>query len=136
MSKCNNECKLCDNFIISQAVNFSDNTLIIDLPNRAYGNNCKYCIVIAQTIPDSATISAPVVFSINGSTTTYPFVNCDYTPIYASQLKTRRIYKTCVNTAVNTGVFKYVGRCKLPCPTVTLNTTIPAPTTPTTPAQQ
>ena len=108
MSNCIQNCKLCPNFILSQAITFEDDTLVVNLPDGSYGNRCKYCIVLAQAIPDETTINAPVVFTIGEGTTTYPFVNCDCTPIYASQVRTRRIYPTRVNTAVETGVFKYI----------------------------
>ena len=116
MSNCIKNCRLCDRFILSSAVNFdtATNTLIIDLPSNSYGNCEKYCIVIAQAIPEPTTINATVVFTIGGGTTQYPFVNCDCTPVYASQVRTRRIYQTKVNTAVDTAVFKYVGNCPLP----------------------
>lgn len=117
MSECIQNCKLCDKFILSQAINFDagTNLLIVDLPTGVYGNNCKYCIVLAQSIPATTTINAQVVFTIDGGTTQYPFLNCDCTSVYASQVRTRRIYPTRVSTAVDTGVFKYVGKCKLPC---------------------
>lgn len=124
MSNCVNNCRLCDRFILSTAVNFdaTTNTLIVDLPEGTYGNNQKYCIVIAQTIPSATVINAPVVFTIGGGTAQYSFVNCDCTPIYASQVRTRRLYSTKVNTAVETGVFKYVGNCPLPSNATTVTT--------------
>ncbi len=107
---CINNCRLCDNLIISDAVTFAAGTLTIDLPAGSYQDGHKYCIVIAQTIPDTATINAPVVFTIGGvATPTYPFINCDGTPILASQVRTRRLYATRVNTSVQTGVFQYIG---------------------------
>ena len=128
MSECVKNCKLCDRFILSQAVTFATDTLTINLPAGSYGNDCKYCIVIAQPIPDETTIIAPVVFTIgDDATTTYPFVNCDCTPILASQVRTRRLYSTRVNTSVGTGVFKYIGKCKLPCPGGTVLGSLPAP---------
>lgn len=135
MSNCINNCKLCKRLIISQAINFdaTTNTVIVDLPAGSYGNYCTYCIVFAQSIPASATINAPVVFSIGGGSTQYPFLNCDCTPILASQIRTRTKYKTKVSTAVNTGVFKYIGNCCLPSNSTTTVQSIPVPTTPTTP---
>lgn len=62
-------------------------------------------------------------------TTTYPFVNCDCTPVYASQVRTRRVYSTRVNTAVGTGVFKYIGKCCLPSNATTVNQSIPTSAT-------
>ena len=60
--------RLCDKLIISDSVTFADGTLTIDLPQAAYGNCQKYCIVVAQTIPVETTITAPVVITIGGVT--------------------------------------------------------------------
>lgn len=137
MNNCINNCKICSKLIFSSAINYdaTTNTLIIDLPQRNYNNCENYCIVLVQSIPTSATINAPVVFSIGGGATQYPFLNCDCTPILASQIRTRRKYKTRVSTAVNSGVFKYIGKCCLLSNSTTVLQSIPAPTTPTpTPA--
>lgn len=136
MSDCINNCKVCPRLIFSNAINFDSttNTLIVDLPQRNYNNCENYCIVLVQSIPTSATINAPVVFSIGGGATQYPFVNCDCTPILASQIRTRRKYKTKVSTAVNIGVFKYVGKCCLPSNSTTVVQSIPVTTPTPTPA--
>lgn len=135
MSECVRNCKLCDKFILSQSITFDGTNLVVNLPANAYGNCQKYCIVFAQAIPETTTINAPVVFTIGTGTTQYPFVNCDCTPIYASQVRTRRIYSTRVNTAVNDGVFKYIGKCCLPSNATTLAQSIPVEETATdTPA--
>ena len=133
MSNCIKNCSLCKKLIISQAINFdaTTNTVIVDLPLGSYGNCMNYCIVFAQSIPTSATINSPVVFSIGGGATQYPFVYCDCTPILASQIRTRTKYKVKVNTAVNSGVFKYIGNCCLPSNTTTVVQSIPVPTTTT-----
>ncbi|MDE5539252.1 MAG: hypothetical protein K2J20_02055 [Bacilli bacterium] len=125
MSECVKNCRLCDKFILSQSITFTGGNLVVDLPANSYGNCQKYCIVLAQSIPDTATINAPVVFTIGGGATQYPFVNCNCTPIYASQVRTRRIYSTRVNTAVNSGVFKYIGKCCLPNNATTTVQSIP-----------
>ena len=134
MSECIRNCQLCSKYILSQAVTFDGTSLVINLPAGAYGNCCKYCIVIAQPIPDETTIIAPVVFTIGTDTTQYPFTNCDCTPVYASQVRTRRLYSVRVNTAVGTGVFKYIGKCCLPKPSATIPTGLPVPADATTPA--
>ena len=126
MSECIKQCRLCDKFILSQSITFDGTSLVVNLPANSYGNRCKYCIVFAQAIPETTVINAPVVFTIGTGTTQYPFVNCDCTPIYASQVRTRRIYSTRVNTAVNDGVFKYIGKCCLPSNATTLVQSIPA----------
>lgn len=130
MSQCIKNCSLCNKLVLSQGITFANNTLVVNLPANAYGNGQKYCIVLAQSIPDTTVINAPVVFTIGtDTTTTYPFVNCDCTPVYASQVRTRRVYSTRVNTAVGTGVFKYIGKCYLPSNATTVNQSIPTSAT-------
>ena len=127
----NQNCKLWRKIVLSQSITFDagTNTLIVDLPAHNYGNNCTYCIILAQPIPDTTTISAQVVFTIGGvTTTTYPFLNCDCTSILASQVRTRTRYKTRVSTTVGTGVFKYIGDCRLPCKASVDAQSIPLPT--------
>lgn len=131
--ECVKNCKLCDKFILSTAINYDSatNQVIVALPANAYGNCQKYCIVLAQSLPTAARINAQVVFSIGSNPTRYPFVNRDCTPIYVSQIRARRVYSTRVNTAVNTGVFKYIGNCCLPSNNITVNTAIPVSTSTT-----
>ena len=138
--ECVKNCRLCNKFILSQSITYNAgvNQLIVDLPAGNYGNCTKYCIVLAQSIPTETTINAQVVFTIGGDQTiAYPFLNKDCTPIYASQVRTRRIYPTRVNTAVNSGVFKYIGDCCLPSNATTVNQSIPVsnPTTVVTQSQ-
>lgn len=118
-------CKLCSRSIISQSITFNGTSLVVNLPNDNYGNKQKYCIILAQSIPDETTINAPVVFTIGTGTVQYPFVNNDCTPILASQVRTRRVYRTKVSTGVNDGVFKYVGDCCLPSNSTTVVDSIP-----------
>lgn len=134
MSECIKNCRLCDKFVLSQAITFDGTNLVVNLPTGTYGNGCKYCIVLAQAIPEATTINAPVVFTIGTDTTTYSFLNKDCTPIYASQVRTRRLYSTRVNTAVATGVFKYIGNCCLPNNSTTVARSLPIEEATITPA--
>lgn len=132
---CKPSCKLCKNLIISNSVTVitvdGTDTLVIDLPARAYNNGCKYCVVIAQTIPTTATIAMPVAFSVGGDTTTvFPFVRCDCSQITACAIRTRTRYSTIVSTNAVSGVFKSLGGLKC-CPTTTLES-LPVTTTTTT----
>ena len=132
--ECVKNCRLCNKFILSQSIvyNSTVNQLIIDLPAGSYGNCQKYCIVLAQSIPAETTINAQVVFTIGGDATVgYPFLNQDCTPIYASQVRTRKVYPTRVNTSVESGVFKYIGKCCLPSNATTVNNAIPVQATTT-----
>lgn len=129
---CKPSCKLCKNLVISQSVTVitvnSVDTLVIDLPVGSYGDCCKYCIVIAQTIPATATINMPVAFSIGGDTTTvYPFVRCDCSQVTACAIRTRTRYSTIVSTNAVSGVFKSLGGLSC-CPSNNL-LSLPVPTT-------
>lgn len=107
---CRNSCRLCNRLVISQSVILVDDTVVIDLPSRAYNDGCKYCIIIAQAIPADATITSPVAFSIGGDTTTlYPFVRCNCSQITACGIRTRTRYATVVSTNAAGGVFKSLG---------------------------
>ena len=92
--------------------------MVIDLPTRAYNDNCKYCVIIAQTIPTTATINMPVAFSIGGDTTiVYPFTKCNCLQVTACQIRTRTRYSTRVETNATGGVFKSLGGLSCACPT-------------------
>lgn len=109
----NNPKHLCRNLILSTAVTFADGTLTINIPAATYGNGCRYCIVVAQTIPAETTINAPVVITIGDGTTEYPLVNCDCTTVTACSINTRTRYPVVVRTDIAGGTFKLLG--KLPC---------------------
>ena len=131
MSNCKNNCKICDRLVISTAVTVitidGTDTLVIDLPDGAYLNGCKYCIVIAQTIPTTATINMPVAFSIGGDTSVvYPFLNCNCVQVTACGVQTRTKYPVSVQTNATSGVFKSLRR--LCCYPNTVLTSLPAPT--------
>ena len=126
-SDCNKNCRICNRLIISDSVSVvtvdGTDTLVIDLPattTSAYLNGCKYCIVVAQAIPTTATIAMPVAFSIGGDTTTvYPFVGCQCRPVTACSIQTRTKYPVCVVTTATGGSFRSLRR--LNCyPTSTL----------------
>lgn len=132
---CKPACKLCDKLIISQSVTVvtidGTDTLVIDLPAQAYNDNCKYCIIVAQSIPATATVYMPVAFSIGGDTTTvYPFTKCDCSQITACAIRSRTRYSTVVSTNAIGGVFKSLGGTSC-CPQNNLRSLpVPATTTP------
>ena len=112
--KCNTNCKICKNLIISSAVTFTAGTgLIINIPEGSYADGCKYCIVVAQTIPAATTITAPVFITIGDGTELYPLNKCDCTQATACSIRTRTKYATRVETSATTGVFKLLGN--IPC---------------------
>lgn len=117
---CKNVCKLCPRLIISEAVTFDGTSLVINLPAGAYNNGCKYCIVVAQTIPAAATINAPVVITIGDGTVQYPLTNRCCAPVTACGIRTRTKYSTRVSTSATGGTFKMLGD---PCCSPTNNLT-------------
>lgn len=110
MSNCKNVCKLCPKLVISTATTFTAGTgLIITIPEGAYNDGCKYCIVIAQTIPAETTISAPVFVQIGAGSVLYPLDKCDCTQATACSMRTRTKYSTRVETTPTGGIFKLLG---------------------------
>ena len=107
---CRNVCRLCDKLVISQAVTFAGGVLTINIPAGSYADGCKYCIVVAQTIPETATITAPVVITIGDGTVTYPLTGCDCAQLIACQIRTRTRYAVRVATTATGGTFKLLGR--------------------------
>lgn len=109
---CKPVCKLCDRLVISQAVTFDGTNLIINLPAGSYNDGCKYCIVVAQAIPATTTINAPVVITIGTGTVLYPLTNRCCAQVTACAIRTRTKYSTCVSTSATGGSFKLLGK---PC---------------------
>lgn len=109
---CKPVCKLCNHLILSQAVAFTGGNLEINLPAGSYNNGEKYCIVIAQSIPDTTTINAPVYFTIGTGTTLYPMTKRSCTQVTACGIRTRTRYSTCVVTTATGGAFRMLGN---PC---------------------
>lgn len=110
MMACKNVCKLCRRLVLSLAVTFANNTLTINIPEGAYNDGEKYCIVLAQAIPAATTINAPVVVTIGTGTTQYPLVNRCCAQVTACAVRTRTKYATVVSTTPTGGSFRLLGR--------------------------
>lgn len=109
---CKNVCKLCDKIVVSTEVAFTGGNLVITIPDGAYNNCEKYCIVIAQTIPAETTITAPVVIQIGTGTELYPLLHSNCRVVTACGVRTRTKYSTCVITDSTGGSFRMLGK---PC---------------------
>lgn len=107
--RANSNCKLCPRFIISEGVTFTGGNLVINLPAGTYSNNCKYCIVVAQSIPTATTINAPVYITIGTGTQLYPLNKCNCAQVTACGIRTRTRYSTVVNTSPTGGSFRMLG---------------------------
>ena len=121
-------CRLCDRLIISQAVTFTAPNLIINLPAGAYQNCERYCIVVAQVIPEATTINAPVFISIGDGTELYPLNRCNGVQATASGIRTRTRYATRMATTATGGAFRLLGKiCCYPTDNLTaIDGTAPA----------
>lgn len=121
-------CKLCDRLIISQAVTFTAPNLIINMPAGAYQSCERYCIVVAQAIPDTTTINAPVFITIGDGTELYPLNQCNGVQATASGIRTRTRYATKVTTTATGGAFSLLGKiCCYPTDSLTsIDGTAPA----------
>lgn len=104
-----NTCRLCKNLIISQSVTFAGGLLVINLPAGNYLQGCKYCIVVAQAIPDETTINAPVVVTVGDGTVQYPLTRCNCAQVTACALRTRTRYPVTVVTDGTSGSFRLRG---------------------------
>lgn len=132
---CKPVCKLCDRLVISQSVTFAGGNVVINLPAGSYRNGEKYCIVVAQAIPNTATINAPVVITIGTGTQQYPLTNRCCVPVTACGIRTRTRYSAIVSTTTTSATFKLLGNtCHCPTNNLTaVNGTAPtAPAAPTT----
>ena len=107
---CRNTCQLCERLVISDSVTFTTPNLIIDIPAGSYTNGEKYCIVVAQSIPAAATITAPVFVTIGGGTELYPLTNSCCAQLTACAIRTRTKYSTRVVTTATGGSFKLLGK--------------------------
>lgn len=106
---CKNVCKLCNKLIISTAVAFTGGNLVITIPAGAYNECEKYCIVVAQSIPTTTTITAPVYIQIGTGAVLYPLQKCDCAQATACSIRTRTKYSTCVVTTPTGGSFRLLG---------------------------
>ena len=101
---CKPVCKLCDRLVLSQAVTFTGGNLEINLPAGSYNNGEKYCIVVAQAIPETTTIRT--------GTTLYPLTKRNCAQVTACGIRTRTRYSVCVVTTPTGGSFRMLGQ---PC---------------------
>lgn len=107
-------CKTCSRLVISDSVTFSGGNLLVDIPEGTYQRGKRYCILINQTIPEAATIYAPVYVTIGGVTTTlYPMMDMCCRQVTACALRTRACYAARVETDAAGGSFRLLDR--LPC---------------------
>lgn len=109
---CKNTCRICRNLVISQSISFTGGNLVVNLPAGSYEDGRKICVILAQAIPSTTTVNAPVVFTIGTGTQLYPLVNRCCRPVTACGVRTRTKYSVCVETTATGATFKMLGN---PC---------------------
>lgn len=112
---CKPVCQLCKNLVISSSVDFVGGNVVVGIPAGSYQNGQKVCLVIAQTIPAGATISAPVVITIGGGAQQYPLTTSCCQQVTACGIRTRTRYSLMVVTSATSGTFRMLGKpCCMP----------------------
>ena len=106
---CQNVCRLCPRLAISESVEFTGGNLVVTLPANTYRDGEKVCIVIAQTIPEETTITAPVVIQIGDGAVQYPMTQKNCAQVTACGVRTRTRYATRVVTSATGAVFRMLG---------------------------
>ena len=101
--------KLCPRLVFSESVTFTGGNVVVNIPAGSYNNGERYCIVVAQAIPTTATISAPVVITIGDGTEIYPLTNRCCAQVTACGIRTRTKYTVVVSTTATGGTFKMLG---------------------------
>lgn len=109
---CKPVCQLCKRLVLSQSITFTGGNVVVNIPDGSYSNGEKYCIVLAQSIPTTATLNAPVVFTIGTGTTQFPLTNRCCAAVTACGIRTRTRYSTVVVTSATGGTFRMIGK---PC---------------------
>lgn len=101
--------RLCPNFVLSTSVTVVGTDLVINIPTLPC---IRGCFVIAQTIPDAATVNMPVFVTVGADATQYPLVDACGVQISAGRLDIRNRYPFKFITADTTSIFKVDGtRC-------------------------
>lgn len=131
---CSNCSKLCKRLHISTAVNISDGNLVINIPETSLLDCEPWCLVIAQTIPQTLTIGANVFVTITGGTQQYQIVDKCCRPVTGCSLRSRRRYKLVTETTATGAVLKLLATpCCSPSyrlPSVNGTAPVAAPATP------
>lgn len=107
---CQTSCKLCDRLVISNSVSFASGVLTINIPAGDYRDGCRYCLVIAQAIPSTATIGSSVVITIGSGTVDYPVTLRDCSQATVCNLRTRTKYPMRVATNSTGGTFRILSK--------------------------
>lgn len=105
---CINNCQACSNLVASTNVAVSGSVLQITIPTMTLNDSEKICLLVAQAMPSGAGV-LPVNI-INGSNTLTLLSKC-CKPVYADQIRSRKLYVLCINTATPSATVKSNNLC-------------------------
>lgn len=112
---CKPVCQLCPNLVISNAISYNGTNVVVNIPANSYDNGQRVCLILAQSIPTTATVNAEVVITIGDGDQLYPLTTSCCRPVTASGIRTRTRYITTVVTSATGGTFRMQGKpCCMP----------------------
>lgn len=122
-------CGGCIHFIKSTAITVTGGNVIITLPSETVRNCEKFCICLAQNIPEGATSDTPVFVEFTEITGTFSLINRCGNRVYGDQLRSRKVLHTIALT--DTPLLRLIDNKGICCtdhafPTLTPTTPAPA----------
>lgn len=115
-------CNTCHSLVTVTSAAITAGKLVLTIPSQSIANNQAVCLLIATTLPASAT---PIPVVVSDGTTQIPLINKDGHLVYSDQISNRKIYPLCFKSDVP--AFDYVGKCNLPCTCFVFTTFTPTP---------
>ena len=113
---CRDSCKVCKRLLFSESVTVAGTDLVVAIPEFFNVSDCgKFCLVITQNLPDTATVNLPVVVTVGDDTTTYPLVDCTGLQVTASMLSVRCRYPVKATTNGVSAAFKILKNLSCDC---------------------
>lgn len=104
------KCRTCKWVVYTDGVTFADGTLTVNLPAGSYADGMKYCIIVTDDVPTTATRGAPVVITIGGGTEMYPLLDCCGQQVTQEDINSRHRYRVCIRTTATGGTVAWLGR--------------------------
>lgn len=108
--KCYNILRIDPRSVTASAITFAAGTLTINVPQRTFGSCGVYFLRLTEAIPDTATLTAPVVITIGDGTVTYPLVDRCGGQVTAASLRSGYSYPIALVDGAPSGAFKVLDK--------------------------
>lgn len=106
-------CGGCLHFFRSTSITLAGDILTITLPAETVRNREKFCICLAQNIPEGVNANTTVNIAITDITTPFTLLDRCGNKVYGDQLRTRKVIHTLALTDIpafrlldNSGIYK------------------------------